>query len=192
MLRIADVDTVRDREGRSSHTHEIARRLGDRCSGTDVRIQCREPWLRIDGERDTVSAALDAHHCGIGTRTDDRIRADHLIVRSINDLARRDRRRSEQIQKLESDLCSGLRRGRGITRAQRGAVTYLSAGPAGKGPREHERRLGLSRMRGCKIGDVVLRRVVGERSRRQRCDQLVGIEDLEERLGGHFADPGAV
>ena len=195
-LGIADVEAVRDRERRRAHAHEIARRLRDRGRSSDERIDRRESWLRIDRERDAVVASFDAHDRCISSRTNDGVGADHLVVRAIDRSSRRDRRRGKKFEQLQSDLrrCR-LRLGRGGCRA-RGPLRASD-----RSTTERERRrdsrcadspLVRAAIRRRKFGDVVLGRVVGERSRRQLGNELVGIEDLEKRLGGHVADPGAM
>src|SRR5207245_10131714 len=63
------------------------------------------------------------------------------------------------------------------------------------GTREHGSPLGRASgalIRRREVGDVVFRRIVRERARRDFRDQLIAIDDLEMKLGGHDADRGTV
>ena len=101
---VAQIEAVRDRERRRADAHDVPQRLGHGCRGADEWIERRDARLGVDGHRDPVGSTFDTEHRGVRTGTEDRVGADHLVIRSIDDRSRRHRRRCEQIEKLQSDL----------------------------------------------------------------------------------------
>jgi len=90
------------------HTRlRVAPRRGRR---TDERIDRGDAGLRIDRDRDAVSATLDPHERCVGTRTYDRVGANHLVVRPDRSLCATRSPRAEEVEQFEADLGGRLMR----------------------------------------------------------------------------------
>ena len=94
-LGVAEVQAIRDGQGRCPHHRHVACGFGHRVRCTEVGIEVPEPAAAVAGERQGPQRPLDADHRGIAARTSHRGALHQLVVLLERPLLRRHVRRGQ-------------------------------------------------------------------------------------------------
>ena len=104
MLGIAEVEAVDQRERRASRARDIASGFENHQPAAGARIEPAEPRLAVGRERQCLRRALDPQDRGIGSRRDDRVQEQLVVVLTPDPALLGDRRRGEQRQQLGGQI----------------------------------------------------------------------------------------
>jgi hypothetical protein len=114
LLRIAEVETVREAERLAADTGDVARGLENRERPAHERVERGDPPLAVQADREPPHRRPQAQHGCVESRPPNRPRAHELVVAAEDELATSQRRRRQQLEEGVlvrgcTDDLSGLR-----------------------------------------------------------------------------------